>query len=80
VTFNGKATIQAGAGNDTLRLGLAPGSGGDANSKAVFSGTGNKIDGGAGFNTFDGLTPGQSPSQYTGLSAGDFLNWTDPNP
>jgi hypothetical protein len=81
VTFTGKTMITAGSGNDTLRLGpAADGPGGDAHSRAVFSVPTSRIDGGAGFNTFDGLTPGQSPSQYTGLTAADFVNWTDPTP
>lgn len=80
LVFNAKTTIKAGDGNDTLRLGLATGGpGGDTFSKAVFA-AGGTIDGGAGYNQFDGLTPAQSPSQYTGLTAVDFLNWTDPNP
>lgn len=81
VTFTGKTMITAGSGNDTLRLGLAAGGpGGDAHSRAVFSVPTSRIDGGAGFNTFDGLTPGQSPSQYAGPTAADFANWTDPTP
>ena len=81
MTFVGKATILAGTGNDTLLLGKDAGAGGDANSKAVFTAAlANKIDGGTGINTFDGLTPAQSPAQFTGLTAVNFLNWTDPNP
>jgi hypothetical protein len=46
----------------------------------VFDFPTSKIDGGTGFNTFDGLTPGRSPSQYAGLTAANFVNWTDSNP
>jgi hypothetical protein len=64
-----------------LLLGLDPGSGGTASTLAAFgAGVVNKIDGGTGFNTFDGLTPAQAPAQYTGLTAADFVHWTDPNP
>jgi hypothetical protein len=81
VTFVGAATILAGAGNDTLRLGIDQGSGGNGNTQAVFTAdVTNKIDGGTGMNTFDGLTPTQAPAQYTGLTATSFLHWTDPNP
>lgn len=67
VTFVGKATIKAGAGNDLLELGLAPGSGGDANSAVVFSDATSVVDGGLGLNFFDALT-----SQFLGAAV---LNW-----
>jgi hypothetical protein len=76
VTFAGRAVINAGPGDDTLRLGRA----GVASAVAVFDVPTSLLNGGTGFNTFDGLTPGQSPSQYTGLTAANFVNWTDPNP
>jgi hypothetical protein len=63
VTFTGTAKIQAGVGNDFLLLGVDVGSGGDANSKAVFNGLGSFIDGGIGFDTFD-----PSSAQFTGLT------------
>jgi hypothetical protein len=81
VSFAGLTTINAGAGNDTLLLGANPG---DANSTADFAaGFAHKIIGGLGINTFDGLTggiPPISPAKYTGLTAANFLSWTDPNP
>lgn len=63
VTFAGTAKIQAGVGNDFLLLGVDAGSGGDANSKAVFNGAGSFIDGGVGFDTFD-----PSSAQFSGLT------------
>jgi hypothetical protein len=81
VTFTGRATITAGSGNDTLLLGLATGGpGGDAHSRVVVSAPTSRIDGGTGLNTFDGLTPDQSPAQYTGLTVNGFMNWADPTP
>jgi hypothetical protein len=80
VSIVGPATIRAGAGNDTLILGKAVGSGGDLNTGVFFGPAGGTVDGGTGLNLFDGLSPGQAPSQFAGLSATDFLNWTDPNP
>jgi hypothetical protein len=79
VTFQKTATIRTGAGNDSLTLGEAVDSGGTADTAAVFQ-AGGTVDGGTGLNLFDGLTPAQSPSQFTGLSTDDFLHWTDPNP
>ena len=79
VTFNAKTTIDAGAGNDKLILGLAPGDpnagGGDANSMAVFApGLGSSILGGSGINTFD-----DDAGQFSGVSlAADFSGWVDP--
>jgi hypothetical protein len=79
VTFQKTATIRAGAGNDSLTLGVAVDSGGSPDTAAVFQ-AGGTVDGGTGLNLFDGLTPDQSPSQFTGLSADNFLHWTDPSP
>ncbi len=62
VTFSGLVKILAGAGNDTLLLGLDPvGSGGDATSSATFLNLFSTIDGGLGLNEFDSGT-----SQFTG--------------
>lgn len=77
-SFNAKATIDLGAGNDTLILGLVPGDpnngGGDANSLVAFAtGLGSSIKGGTGINFFD-----DELSQSTGLVAASFSNWTDP--
>ncbi|HKB06278.1 MAG TPA: hypothetical protein VKD90_29050 [Gemmataceae bacterium] len=52
-TFTGAAKILAGAGNDTLALGLDAMSGGDGNSMAIFSSLTNMLDGGLGLDTFD---------------------------
>jgi hypothetical protein len=79
VTFQKTATIRGGTGNDSLTLGKSIDSGGSTGTVAVFQ-AGGTVDGGTGLNLFDGLTPDQSPSQFTGLSAGNFLHWTDPNP
>ena len=73
VTFTGKATINTGAGADTLLLGLLAG---DANSRAVFVAAGSKIDGGTGINSFD-----DELGQFDGLILGTgILGWTDPTP
>jgi hypothetical protein len=62
VTFTGKVNAKLGAGNDALMLGLAGGSGGNANTLVAFStSTANKIDGGSGLNSFD-----QAADQVTG--------------
>jgi hypothetical protein len=81
VTFVGTAIVLTGAGNDRLLLGLDPAISMNANTAAVFTASlANRIDGGAGLNVFDGLTPDQAPARYAGLDAADFLHWTDPNP
>lgn len=68
VTFQASVKILAGAGNDTLLLGLDPiGSGGDATSNAVFMNLFSTIDGGLGLNDFD-----VSASQFSGA---DTPNW-----
>jgi hypothetical protein len=72
VTFESKVTINAGAGNDTRKLGLSVANGGDANSRVAFGVASSQIDGGIGFNMFDAST-----SQYTGLTAANFLHWTN---
>lgn len=54
VTFTGKVNAKLGAGNDTLILGLAVASGGNANTLVGFSASStNKIDGGSGLNLYD---------------------------
>jgi hypothetical protein len=63
VTFTGNAKILGGAGNDTLLLGMDPGAGGDANSRAVFNGLTDVIDGGLGIDVFD-----TGSAQFTGAS------------
>lgn len=68
VTFTGKAKITAGAGNDSLFLGLAQGVfGGDNNSKAVFNTTTSVVDGGLGLDFFDATS-----GQFTGVTP---VNW-----
>jgi hypothetical protein len=67
VTFTGKAKITAGTGNDSLFLGLAQLTGGDANSKAVFSDPTSVVDGGLGLNFFDSTS-----AQFTGVAP---VNW-----
>jgi hypothetical protein len=76
VSFNAKATIDAGAGNDTMFLGMSVANGGDANSQAVFAaGFGSSVTGGTGLNTYD-----DEAGQFTGLVLGtDVTGWTDPN-
>jgi hypothetical protein len=68
VTFTGKATITAGAGNDTLFLGLDAADGGDTNSKVVFMDPTSIVDGGTGLNSFD-----PSTAQFT--PTGVVKNW-----
>jgi hypothetical protein len=63
VTFSGTAKILAGTGDDSLFLGLDAGSGGDANSRVVFSGPGNIVDGGDGIDFFDSVT-----GQFSGVT------------
>jgi hypothetical protein len=63
VTFTGNAKILAGLGNDTLSLGLDVGSGGDVNSRAVFNGLTDVIDGGLGIDFFDAAS-----GQFTGAT------------
>ncbi len=67
VTFVGKVTVQAGLGNDLLRLGRAATDGGDANSRVVFNG--GTIDGGDGVNDFD-------PARARRSGPVSLLNWT----
>jgi hypothetical protein len=69
VTFTGKAKIVAGAGNDTLFLGVAVALGGDATSAVVFTDSTSTLDGGLGLNSFDALSAQFSPAGLT------FLNW-----
>jgi hypothetical protein len=68
VTFGGRAVINAGPGNDTLRLGVA----GVPNLRADFSVPTSRLNGGTGFNTFF-----RSTAQFTGLTDADFVNWTN---
>jgi large repetitive protein len=76
VTFTGKATILAGAGNDTLQLGRPEASGGDANSQALFVAAGSKVDGGSGNSTFD-----DEAGQFSGIALGTgLIHWADPTP
>lgn len=57
VTFIGTAKILAGTGDDKLLLGVKQGAaGGDPNSRAVFSGLANVVDGGTGVDQFDPTT------------------------
>jgi hypothetical protein len=63
VSFTGLAKIKAGLGNDTLLLGLAAGSGGDADSRARFFAAGNIVDGGDGLDTFN-----VAASQFIGVT------------
>jgi hypothetical protein len=63
VTFVGAARILAGAGNDTLLLGLDPGFGGSTNSRAVFVVPTSLVDGGDGIDNFDNST-----AQFTGVT------------
>jgi hypothetical protein len=67
VTFNGNAKILGGLGNDSLFLGIEPLTG-DANTKVVFSGAINLVDGGAGLDFFDAAS-----GQFTGVTP---VNWT----
>jgi hypothetical protein len=69
-TFTGLTKITAGAGNDSLFLGLAQGApnNGDANSRVVFSTPGSVIDGGLGLDFFD-----PTSAQFTGAAT---PNWT----
>jgi len=76
VQFTAKATILAGAGNDTLQLGNSTITG-DANSLVQFVAAGNKIDGGLGLNWFDDETQ-QFEVGPTGTLA--LIGWTDPTP
>jgi hypothetical protein len=63
VTFTGTAKILAGIGDDTLILGLKQGApGGDANSRAVFNGLSNVLDGGTGVDQYDATT-----AEFTGV-------------
>ncbi|MFO0825632.1 MAG: hypothetical protein U0792_21345 [Gemmataceae bacterium] len=75
VTFNGKATIKMGSGNDWMILGL--GTGGTASTKVNFNGVGSLIDGGTNYNEFD-----DGPTMnYSGLTFGtSILNFIDPTP
>jgi hypothetical protein len=73
VTFSGKVTILAGAGNDNLRLGRAAAAGGDAHCRPAFVAAGNVIDGGSGINLFD-----DEAAAITGSVAP--THWTDPTP
>src|SRR5262249_15809884 len=47
-TFTGLTKITAGAGNDSLFLGLAVAANGDANSRVIFNTTTSVVDGGLG--------------------------------
>jgi hypothetical protein len=67
VTFGGNAKILGGLGNDSLFLGIEPLSG-DANTKAMFNGALNVVDGGAGLDFFD-----PASGQFTGVTP---VNWT----
>jgi hypothetical protein len=69
VTFSGEATILAGLGDDTLRLGQA----GVAGAQAVFTTAGSLIDGGMGLNLFD-----DEAASFTGPVT--IVHWTDPTP
>lgn len=76
VTFAKGVTIEAGAGNDTLKVGVAGGTPGvGPNTSVAFKGTPIKIRGGAGLNTFDPragdftLPQGVDPKTV-------FLGWT----
>jgi fibronectin-binding autotransporter adhesin len=64
VTFAKKTKILAGAGNDTLFLGLANDIvvGGDAHTKVVFTDPTSVVDGGTGVNDFDPTTAQFSPT------------------
>jgi hypothetical protein len=71
VTFQGKLTARAGAGNDTVSLGVK---GGGADTSIVFGSAGNAIDGGTGQDLFDAQA-GQFDA--TKLTAGSVV---DPTP
>jgi hypothetical protein len=69
VAFNTTAKITAGVGNDTLLLGLAtdPLVGGDLNTRAVFLGAGNVVEGGFGLDLYDpsmGQSNGATPTGW----------------
>jgi large repetitive protein len=68
VTFAGRAMINAGPGDDTLRLGRT----GVANAVAVFDVPTSLLNGGPGLNTFFETT-----SNFTGLTPANFVNWTN---
>ena len=75
VTFNAKAMVRMGIGNDTLALGLALLSGGDLNSRVAFGPLGNlSVDGGLNLNLFDDEAGQFDASKVT------TLNFTDPTP
>jgi hypothetical protein len=69
VAFNATAKITAGIGNDTLLLGLDqdPTVGGDANTRAVFLGLANVVEGGTGLDLYDassGQSNGATPTGW----------------
>jgi len=74
VRFAGTVNAKLGAGNDTLRLGLADASGGNAFTTVDFASTGvNKIDGGTGLNLYD-----PQAAKLTGTVT--IVNFEDPTP
>ena len=68
VTFQGKLTARAGAGNDTVSLGVK---GGGADTSIVFGSAGNAIDGGTGQDLFDAQAGQFDATKLTAASVVD---------